>query len=72
MSTTLALALLETLIVHVPPLAAWIAKGLVGDDSPLADQVRAILPLESASGAARVELERDLEGVALERDRGDD
>lgn len=55
---SLVLAILQALITALPQLATWLAKGLEDDDSPLAEQVRAILPEGSASAAARRALER--------------
>lgn len=51
------LAILEGLIGLIPSLATWIEKGIEDDDSPLADQVRNILPVEGASAVARRKLE---------------
>ncbi len=54
------IAILQALISAIPEIATWIAKGIVDDSSPLADQVRALLPEDGASAAAR----RLLEGGA--------
>lgn len=59
---TLALAILKSLLELVPALVPIVERGLEGDDSPLANQVRAILPEEGASAAARRELERRAQG----------
>lgn len=56
----LAVALLPPLIQAVPELVGIFRKGVEGNDSPLADEVRRILPEEGASATARREIERRL------------
>lgn len=51
------LDMLGVVLKAIPGLVPIIARGLEGDDSPLAAQVRARLPEDGASAAARRELE---------------
>ncbi len=59
-STELVVAILTALIAAFPQIATWISKGIEDDDSDLADRVRAILPFQGASEAARRKLEGGL------------
>jgi len=60
MSEAVALQLLSFLITAFPPLAQLLMRFLPGgddDDDPLVSKVRAILPVEGASGVVRRQLE---------------
>ncbi len=51
-ASPLVMSILQALISAVPTIGRWISKGIEDDDSPLAEQVREILPEEGASANA--------------------
>ncbi len=60
-ASTIIVGILKVLFEQVPKIADWIRKGSEDDDSPLAEQVRTILPEESESERARRQLEAQAE-----------